>query len=312
MLSRIAESLCWLGRHTERADGTARILDTYLRLLNTGSRQADHAVVAALVKSIGLPAQDTEATEPLTLIRTLVFATDVPGSVAASLAAARENARGVRDLLPQTVWECLNVTRHELDHRSAAGPHSFLRWVTERCAMASGLVDQVMSHDESWQFVVLGRALERADLAVRLLTAVQPQAGPLSLWRPMVTACAGWEPYLRAHGSRLGPQTATDFLLLDHQFPRSVVRALATAEECLNQLEPPGSTRNPRSARWIVGRARTALDYRAGTDLSGDLPVVLADVQRSIAAAHNAVTGGFFRREEETTWATVEAFSEQA
>ena len=45
MLSRIAESLYWLGRHVERADCTARILDTYLHLLPAGSWQADHQVI---------------------------------------------------------------------------------------------------------------------------------------------------------------------------------------------------------------------------------------------------------------------------
>ena len=34
MLSRIAESLFWIGRYVERADGTARILDVHLERLN--------------------------------------------------------------------------------------------------------------------------------------------------------------------------------------------------------------------------------------------------------------------------------------
>ena len=33
MLSRIAESLFWIGRYIERSDGTARILDVHLQLL---------------------------------------------------------------------------------------------------------------------------------------------------------------------------------------------------------------------------------------------------------------------------------------
>ncbi|MEY4321767.1 MAG: hypothetical protein RL167_495, partial [Actinomycetota bacterium] len=33
MLSRIAESLFWIGRYVERADGTARLLDVHLQLL---------------------------------------------------------------------------------------------------------------------------------------------------------------------------------------------------------------------------------------------------------------------------------------
>ena len=54
MLSRIAESLYWLGRHVERADCTARILDTYLHLLPTGSWATDHQVIRSLVDSMGL------------------------------------------------------------------------------------------------------------------------------------------------------------------------------------------------------------------------------------------------------------------
>jgi uncharacterized alpha-E superfamily protein len=33
VLSRIAESLFWIGRYIERSDGTARILDVHLQLL---------------------------------------------------------------------------------------------------------------------------------------------------------------------------------------------------------------------------------------------------------------------------------------
>ena len=33
MLSRIAESLFWIGRYVERADDTARILDVHLQML---------------------------------------------------------------------------------------------------------------------------------------------------------------------------------------------------------------------------------------------------------------------------------------
>ena len=33
MLSRIAESMFWIGRYVERAEDTARLLQTHLRLL---------------------------------------------------------------------------------------------------------------------------------------------------------------------------------------------------------------------------------------------------------------------------------------
>ena len=123
MLSRIAESLYWLGRHVERADCTARILDTYLHLLPAGSWQADHQVIRSLLDSMGLSDDDTVGTgsqaDSGQLVRALVFDGERASSVAGALTAARENARGVRDAIPLDVWECLNVTWHGLRTREA-------------------------------------------------------------------------------------------------------------------------------------------------------------------------------------------------
>ena len=109
MLSRIAESLYWLGRHVERADCTARILDTYLHLLPAGSWQSDHQVIRSLLDSMGLSDDDTVGTASQAdsgqLVRALVFDGERASSVAGALTAARENARGVRDAIPLDVWE---------------------------------------------------------------------------------------------------------------------------------------------------------------------------------------------------------------
>ena len=314
MLSRIAESLYWLGRHVERADCTARILDTYLHLLPTGSWATDHQVIRSLVNSMGLSGDDeVEGADSGKLIRTLVFDTERASSVSGALIAARDNARGVRDALPLDVWECLNVTWHGLRSRAATGggPHTYLRWVSERCAIAAGLIDQVMSHDEGWHFLVLGRALERADMTIRLIAAADSQTGSVPPWRALVSACGGWEPYVRAHGGSIGQRTATEFALLDRKFPRSVLRCLTAAEASLAELEAPGPVtqrdprRDPSSARRIVGRTRTGLDYRTGTELAGDLPHLLSNLQRTVTSAHVAVTNSFFRRGDEVTWANI-------
>jgi uncharacterized alpha-E superfamily protein len=317
MLSRIAESLYWLGRHVERADCTARILDTYLHLLPAGTWQGDHQVIHSLVDSMGLaPHGDGDAsgaTDSGHLIRSLVFDRERASSVAGALVAARDNARGVRDAIPLDVWECLNVTWHGLRTREAsgAGPHVFLRWVGERCAIAAGLVDEVMSHDEGWQFLVVGRSLERADLTIRLLASAEAETGSVPPWRALVSACGGWEPYVRYAGGAIGQRSATEFVLLDRQFPRSVLRSLSMAESCLAELEAVGArqVRDPRrdssSARRIVGRMRTALDYRTGGELADDRIQLLSSLQRTVASAHTAVTNAFFRREDAITWANL-------
>jgi uncharacterized alpha-E superfamily protein len=296
-----------MGRHVERADNTARIVDTYLHLLPTGTWKSENQFVRELVESMGLA--DETPDDPDLLIRALVFDGDRPSSVAGALIAARDNARGVRDVVPMEVWECLNVTWHGLRTRatSAAGPHTFLRWVAERSAMANGLIDQMMSHDEGWHFLNVGRMLERADMTNRMLaSATLTTATP---WRALVTATGGFEPYVRYHGERMGRRSAIEFVLLDRQFPRSILRAMSAAETSLADLESAGANsfqdprRDPSSARRMVGRARTSLEYRSGSELEEDLATVLTTVQRAVDNAHIAVTKSFFRQGDAITWA---------
>lgn len=309
MLSRIAESLYWMGRHVERADCTARILDTYLHLLPTSGVRADNHVIRSLVDAMGITTDSPKDSEQL--IRTLVFDGEQSFSVAGALIAARDNARGVRDVVPLDVWECLNVTWHGLRTRSttSAGPHAFLRWVGERCAIASGLVDHVMSHDEGWHFLAVGRALERTDMTIRLLAALDAGPGAIPPWRALVSATGGWEPYVRAHGRSIGQPSATEFVLLDRQFPRSIIRSMTAAENSLAELESAGARamqdprRDPSSARRIVGRARTGLEYRTGSEYDEELGALLTTLQRAVASTHVAITKSFFRQGDAVTWA---------
>ncbi len=314
-MSRIAEAMYWMGRHIERADCTARIVDTYLHLIPTGAWQTENLIIRDLAESMGL-ARDVPRDQDL-LIRALVFDGERPSSVCGALIAARDNARGVRDVVPSEMWECLNVTWHGLRTRSSssASTHTFLRWVAERSAMANGLINQMMSHDEGWHFMRVGRALERADLQIRLLaSAAQSTATP---WRALVTATGGFEPYVRYYGENMGRQSAFEFVLLDRKFPRSIYRSLSAAESSLAELDSPANIyqdprRDPSSARRMVGRARTSLEYRSGNEGSDDLAGSLITLQGAIDNSHVALSKAFFRQGDSVTWAAQSVLTGEA
>jgi uncharacterized alpha-E superfamily protein len=60
MLSRIAESLFWIGRYVERADGTARILDVHLERLNHLPMEEQRSVAQELLAVMGARPQSEE------------------------------------------------------------------------------------------------------------------------------------------------------------------------------------------------------------------------------------------------------------
>ncbi|MCF2528942.1 alpha-E domain-containing protein [Yinghuangia soli] len=307
LLSRVAESLFWMGRYVERADDTARLLDAFVHRMVEDPWTDEPAACRSLLGVLGLsdappgptapfgPPLDTQAT-----IRRIAFDEDSPSSITGALLLARENARGVREVVSSEIWECLNVTRHGLaaSRRSAEqlGPAAFLTHVRERAALFSGLADATLSRDEGWRFLVLGRSLERADMTARLLSVFLTGDGPMPDRTTLLRAAGAEESFLRTYGGAAGTDRAVEFLLLDRLFPRSVLHALSTAEECLLALGPAAAERTgvADEARRPVGRLRTRLEYADVSAFARELPTLLGDLGAACAQATDAVARRFF------------------
>ncbi|HVF13024.1 MAG TPA: alpha-E domain-containing protein, partial [Acidimicrobiales bacterium] len=160
MLSRIAESLYWMGRYVERAEDTARILDVHVHRRLEDPSVEEEAACRAVLGVMGVKTDDTPCNAE-GMLETLAFRTPDTTSIAGALSAARENARGARDAISSEMWECLNATHNALpamvDRAVAVGPHLLFAYVKERAAILSGLADSTMSRDDGWRFLVLGR-----------------------------------------------------------------------------------------------------------------------------------------------------------
>ena len=121
MLSRIAESLFWIGRYVERADDTARILDAFLgRLLEDPWADEDAACRTLHVDPRRAGARRTGRITTGDVLELLAFDAEDPSAIAGAIVAARENARGARETISSEMWECLNVTWHTLASRRLA------------------------------------------------------------------------------------------------------------------------------------------------------------------------------------------------
>ncbi|QCU78086.1 alpha-E domain-containing protein [Citricoccus sp. SGAir0253] len=302
MLSRIAESLFWIGRYVERADGTARILDVHLERLNGAGAEEQETVTRELLTIMGVP-QPEEYTLG-SLLNTLAFTRSSTHSVSGALGAARENARRARETVSSSLWEALNTTWYGLGQhrRDVVGTYRFCHWVLERTAMIRGLADSTMSHDEAWLFLELGRSLERADMTARMLATRESEALGLS-WVTMLRCAGAYESFLRTQRATMGEEHAGEFLLLDRLFPRSVLRALQDAEQCLVSLDPASNRVGfMDDARRIVGDMRSTLEYSTPDQLETSLPIFLHRVQLSCARASEAISAKYFSRGQELSW----------
>jgi uncharacterized alpha-E superfamily protein len=308
MLSRIAESLFWIGRYVERADDTARILDAFLARLLEDPWSDEDAACRSLLAILGVTPTDDKRLTAGDALERLAFDADDPSAIAGAVEAARENARGARETISSEMWECLNVTWHTLPTRRRAaerlGPALFLSFIRERAAVLAGLAESTMSRDEGWRFLVLGRSLERADMTARLLSVQLSTSDSPGDWRTVLRACGADESFLRTHGGTLDPARVVEFLMLDRLFPRSALHALTAAEQCLRELAPATERAGVRdAARRPIGQVRTRLEYADVSALIDELPAHLRALQQACAACSAAVTTRYFKHAAPVAWA---------
>ncbi|WP_298227058.1 alpha-E domain-containing protein [Gryllotalpicola sp.] len=304
MLSRIAESLFWIGRYVERADGTARILDVHLQLLLEDPWVDEDTACRALLDVMGSAAPDDTRLSRADVLDLLAVNRSNPSSIAYSLMSARENARRAREIISTELWESLNTTTARMPRRvSTERVSEFFRWVRERTAFAIGVNEMVMSRDEAYQFFTLGRSLERADMTARLLaTRVLTEASGPS-WTTILRSCGAYEAYLRTYRGVPSTHNAAEFLLLDRLFPRSVFYCLNRASECLRELEPRSDRVGVSdSAQRLLGQTIGSLEYRPISEILDKLVDNMDAIQRVTSATSEAVKQRYFPTHAMPTW----------
>ena len=305
MLSRIAESLFWIGRYVERSDGTARILDVHLQLLLEDPWIDEDTACRSLLSVMGSPMpDDTDVVRRSDVLQRLAVDRMNPASIAYALTAARENARRAREIVSTELWEILNTTNTRMPRRLQADRvHEFFQWVRERAALAVGIVDSSTSRDEAWQFFTLGRSIERMDMTARLLAtrSLTQASGPS--WTTILRSCGAYEAYLRTYRGMPSARNAAEFLLLDRLFPRSIIFSIQRAEECMSAIDPRADRVGvSNSVLRALGRIRNDLEYHPIGEILDELPQHMKQVQRVTREASDAIRQRFFPTQAEPSW----------
>lgn len=304
MLSRIAESLFWIGRYIERADGTARILDVYLQLLLEDVAVDEDTACRALLGVMGHDAPPERKLTRVDVVNTLATDRSQPASIAYSVNAARENARRAREIISTELWEVLNATYANMPRRvSPEQVHVMFGWVRERAALAGGMADSTASRDDAWSFLNLGRFIERADMVARLLAtrALTEASGPS--WTTILRSVGAYEAYLRTYRGVPSSTNAAEFLLLDRLFPRSILFSIRGAEDCLRDIEP----RQDRvgfvdPAQRMLGQIRAELEFTPIQEIIERLPTVMDKVQSTTTSVSHAVRERYFPTHNLPAW----------
>ncbi len=311
MLSRVADSIYWMSRYVERAENIARLIDvnTNLILDSPGpTNEQWQPLIMITGEHEPYSARHDEYSRD-SVIEYLAFDATNPNSIVSALARARENARSVREVISSEMWEAINtfyLMAREPDarHRMAHEPHDFCEDVRRRSHQFVGVTDTTMTHGEGWHFGRLGRLLERADKTSRiidvkyffLLPSVDDVGTPLDdgQWAALLRSSSAFEMYRKRYG-RTMPQLVATFLLLDRQFPRSVLYCLQKGRESLHAITgtPSGMYRN--LAEQNLGQVVADLSYSSiESIMSGGLHEFVDHIQGRMNRIDDAIFDTFF------------------
>ena len=206
------------------------------------------------------------------------------------------------------LWECLNTTYNALAERERAakglGPHEFFSFIEGRAAMFAGLADSTLSRDDGYRFMVLGRAIERVDMTVRLLLSRVGDSASSPAWVTVLRSAGAHDTYLRTYRGVRDAGRVVEFILLDRLFPRSVFYSLRLAEHSLEELDrrPHSRVGATAEAQRLLGRTRSELEFLRPGVLLETLEQRLAGLQRACRDIGEAVALQYFHSAPWVAW----------
>ena len=299
LLSRVADALYWISRYLERAEHIARLVDVRLDLGLDRRRGDDAWQFDRLYAALRLkPPEDVGALGPPSLVDALLFDATNRDSVLACVTAARENARQVREEISSDMWEQINalflrIRQAQRERLAVTRPHYLSRAVIEGVHLFQGVTDATMGHGEGWQFLQVGRYIERAGTTAALVglhvkAGAATGAGPAE-WLGLLRTCAALEAYCRCYTADLRSRRIVEFLLLNVEFPRSVRFAAAQVESGLRTIAQQAGRGARGRAERLAGRLHASLDYGQVDEILDDPHAFLDGITRHAAQIHAAI-----------------------
>lgn len=288
MLSRVADSLFWMSRYLERAEHTARIVRVQLTLMVDRSAITDADRWKRVIECLGEPKLPPNQD----FLVSFLYDKECPASIVSCIGRARENCRQVRNQISTEMWEQLNrlyYTVLGLSTEQFPEELEFLGEVDRGVHLFEGITDSTLSRNEGWQFIQIGKYLERTvntaallDVHFRDIASKQHME-----WVGLLRSCTAFEAYCREYTVNLKPERILQFLMLDPDFPHALAYACGAVRTALRGL--PGTDSLGGNPARIAGRLHSALQYLQVEEILADgVHRHLEDIRRGCFQIHSA------------------------
>jgi len=323
--SRLADNFFWLGRYSERADETARLLRSTLRRFNPERTGSAMPLLGPLLQTLEkqgqLPGllektelrQNPEAFEAELLAA--IFDPARSGSLRHVVDHLQRLAMFVRDRTSNDMWRVLS----RLNERLAMPATSLVLLAGDATAVLNetllglaafhGLARENMTRAQAWRFLDMGLRLERAIYLSTLLDATlhSPQAEDPSLLEAVLEVADSSITFRSRYNLLPHLPAVFDLVLLDDKNPRSVLFQINQLTQHFEYLpcDREGATGlgkqiladclarlNQTDARELAGRREGWMEGELSRAVAGMLDELprLSDAIAADFFAHSAIS----------------------
>lgn len=307
MLSRTAERMYWFGRYLERAENTSRLVDVYANLmldLPAVGEQQWAALISITGSGDAFYAKYRNANER-NVVKHLLADGSNPGSLVATLKMLRENIRTTREILPSETWTRVNefyyLVRNNVDKAlKGSVRQNLLDDVIKSCHLLAGLLLGTVSHGDAYNFIRIGRNLERADMTSRIVDIgsvmllgeradEEEDAADSILWANVLRSLSAYQMYRQHANDRVNGEDVVEFLVKDPKFPRAIGRCLGVLNQCFAELP-----RNEAALRANSRLQRMVDEMNIPKLIGGGLHDAIDDLQLDFGELHALVAQTWF------------------
>lgn len=309
MLSRIADSLFWMNRYVERAEGMLRMLKiNYATSLDRSEGfHYDWYNVLSIFTYLDEAEKNKIKDNTQAVLKYIITDKQNENSIRSIITKARENARGLQDHITKEVWESINeyylrLNNNRIDDLLDSNQQAYaIASLIDQSLFYYGVAEVTMPRGEGWNFMSLGKNIERAHQTADIVDIKFHDIdynlnNPLDIpyWKNLLLSVSGYEFYLKTYPTGLQTQNVLDMILMNTNFPRSILYSVKKLSYIIDKIVIE-NTEEEKALIRIIGRLKSKIEY---TDLATiakiGLHQFLDDVREELYIFNNELSKVYF------------------
>lgn len=273
MLSRVADSILWMARYMERTNGLLRLTRTQYISSQDEIKSFSWKPVLTVYGDLSEHEVSQVANNSTKALNCLLLEKNNFSSALNNITSARENARAIQDHLTKEVWQCINEFYHLIKETHIqyllqfGDPVTALDLLMRHGMMYYGVVDTTMSRGEGYNYLTIGKFLERGiqtiDIVLIKLNEMlfEEQISDAPGWRYMLYSITGYEMYLKNQRGNLKPDAVLQMVIYHMHFPHSILYCLHQVNRYAERLHPDTVPEQYEQLEFVIGRVMNNVKY---------------------------------------------------